>query len=282
MPSSLSPSEAAQLQEMIGMFEVIVESRPQDCESLDILKEAYSRLGRHTELLNTSKRLAKAYVQLGQISSAILEYESILQQSPADPDAQGALAEIDKSAAKLAPSETETLDKAPLAGAGKRADNVEDSRELDEGKEAMRKIFVDGRLISQSDFDRCWTMPDLKEPKQVLEPFIQVLADKQLLPLEKSLKLLCEKSRLGYVPLEKYDVDIELARSFSRDVCQRWSILPFDKMGHSILAATSNPFNKRAACELERATADKGNKARFLWYIASPTELLKILRKTFR
>jgi hypothetical protein len=52
--------------------------------SLEILKEAYLKLGRHDDVIITSKRIAEAYVQLGQLSSAILEYESVLQSRPDD------------------------------------------------------------------------------------------------------------------------------------------------------------------------------------------------------
>ena len=75
----------------IEMFEVITQSQPQDYQSLEILKEAYSKLGREKEVVGTSKRIAQAYVQMGQLSSAILEYETILQRFPDDPDVQAAL-----------------------------------------------------------------------------------------------------------------------------------------------------------------------------------------------
>jgi tetratricopeptide (TPR) repeat protein len=283
MPSSLSPAEASHLTEVIEMFEVIVGSRPQDYESLDILKEAYSRLGRQADVVNASKRLAKAYVQLGQLSSAILEYESILQQSPADPEAQVALADIENKANKLAGADSETTEKTAASSPAKDAADADETQKSDDGRETMKKLFVDGRLISLTDFDLHWSTPDTKEPcKQVLEPFIQILGDKQIFPIDKSIKLLCEKTRLAYLPLEKYDVDIELTRSFSREICQRWCVLPFDRLGRSVLVATANPFNKRAAYDLEKLTADAGAKGRFIWYLAAPGELVKILRKAFR
>jgi hypothetical protein len=77
--------------------------------------------------------------------------------------------------------------------------------------------------------------------------------------------------------LDKYDVDIELTRSFPREVCQRWCILPFDRMSKSVLVATANPFNKQAVWDLENAT-----KNRLLWYVSPPSELLKAVRKAFR
>ncbi len=75
MAAILTESEKAQLEQTIDMFEVITQSQPQDYQSLEILKEAYIKLNREKDMINTSKRIAFAYVQLGQLSSAILEYK---------------------------------------------------------------------------------------------------------------------------------------------------------------------------------------------------------------
>src|SRR5271156_2877167 len=98
MSATLSSSEEAQLSQTIEMFEVITESQPSDYQSLEILKEAYSKLGREQDVMTTSKRIAQAYVQMGQFSSAILEYETVLQRHPEDPDVQAALKEIEAKA----------------------------------------------------------------------------------------------------------------------------------------------------------------------------------------
>src|SRR6266568_7638336 len=98
MASPLTPSEEAQLGQTIEMFEVISQSQPHDYQSLEILKEAYSKLNREKDVISTSKRIAQAYVQMGQFSSAILEYETILQRFPDDPDVQAALKEIESKA----------------------------------------------------------------------------------------------------------------------------------------------------------------------------------------
>ena len=93
----------------------------------------------------------------------------------------------------------------------------------------------------------------------------------------ESLKILSDKSRVGYLSLDKYELDIELARSFPADVCKRWCVLPFDRMSKSILVATANPFNQQAAKELAETTQN-----RLLWYLAEPSELIKNVRKVFR
>src|SRR5690348_14812215 len=95
---TLNPGEEAQLLQTIEMFEVIVQSQPGDTQSLEILKEAYSKLGREQDLVNTSKRIAQAYLQQGQLSSAILEYETVLQRQPDDEDVRAALKQIEDKA----------------------------------------------------------------------------------------------------------------------------------------------------------------------------------------
>ena len=100
--TTLNASEEAQLRQTIEMFEVIVQSQPNDCQSLEILKEAYTKLGREKDVINTSKRIAQAYMQMGQLSSAILEYETVLQLRPNDADVQAALKQIEDKASNAA------------------------------------------------------------------------------------------------------------------------------------------------------------------------------------
>jgi tetratricopeptide (TPR) repeat protein len=278
MAAALTPSEEAQLAQTIEMFEVITQSQPLDYQSLEILKEAYFKLNRPKDVLGTSKRIAHAYVQLGQLSSAILEYEGILQRYPDDPDVIAALNEIESKAQtfSLSPagSETELVYRTPAAAAGEKAV----SAEVEDGKAAMHKLFVEGKLISGADFNQLWHTPNLTEPPpSVFEPFIQVLSDRQLFPVDRSLKILCERSHLAFLPLDKYEVDVELARSFPKDICRRWCVLPFDRMSKSVLLATANPFNKQVVWELESAT-----KSRLLWYLAPPADVVRGIRKIYR
>src|SRR5689334_10865931 len=184
MVSTISQSEEAQLGQTIEMFEVITQSQPHDYQSLEILKEAYSKLGREKDVINTSKRIAQAYVQMGQFSSAILEYETILQRCPDDPDVQSALKQIESKANNVEhqpalgdtttiakPAETGT--KAPRKPAGKVPGG-----DVEDGRKAMQKIFVESRIITSGDFDLCWPTLDLSTPPNgVIEPFIQILAD---------------------------------------------------------------------------------------------------------
>lgn len=283
MAGTLTANEEAQLLQTIEMFEVITQSQPMDYQSLEILKEAYSKLGREPDVIVTSKRIAEAYVQLGQLSSAILEYESVLQRNPDDPDVQKALSEIENRANSFAspvslPAEPDFTEKQSAAAAIRKAGDTSFTTEVDDGKQPMHKLLVDGKLVAASDFEQLWPKVNLRDtPRQPSEPFIQTLSDRQVLPLEKSLKLFCEKARIAYLPIDRYDVEIDFARTFPKETCLRWTILPFDRMSKSVLIATANPFNKQAAREIEQHT-----KARIIWYLAPPADLVRFLKKIFR
>ena len=281
MAGTLSPSEEAQLQQTIEMFEVITQSQPQDYQSLEILKEAYLKLGREPEVVSTSKRIAEAYVQLGQLSSAILEYETILQRCPDDPDVGKALSAIESTANKISsqPVAAESEPEAKSAAAGKDSPKSRvpsgSTAILDDGSSMMRKLFVDAKHITASEFELCWPAADAGH--NVAAPFIQQLADKNMMNIEKALKLLLDKSRLGYLPLELYDVHMDTARGYPAAVCRRWCVLPFDRVGKATLVATTNPFNARAMKELQDA-----RPGRIQWYLVSPADLVREIKKVFR
>jgi hypothetical protein len=220
-------------------------------------------------------------METGQLSSAILEFETVLQRCPDDAEVQAALREIESKAGKdhmhLEGMEPAALSMVPDTNpAAKKSQAV--TTEVEDGRKMFYKVFVESKLITARDFDLCWRPTDLtKMPDEPVEPFIQTLQDKGVMPVEKSLKILSDKSRMAYLPLDKYDSDIDLTRGFSAEICRRWCVQPFDRMSKAILVATANPFNQQAVKELTATTSH-----RLVWYLVPPIDLMQNLRKAFR
>jgi len=216
-------------------------------------------------------------VQLGQLSSAILEFETVLQRHPDDKEAAEAMAQIESKAnnlTRLQPEMEAVAKKSPDASAKKGAAQPE----VDDGRQIMFKHFVEAKVISSGDFDACWPVPSLTTaPPRAVEPFIHNLAERKILPVEQSLKILTDRSRLAFVPLDRYEVDLDLLRSASREICQRWCVAPFDRMSKATMVATANPFNKQAMADMEEKL-----RSRLLWYLAMPQDLLRFIGKIFR
>ena len=99
-PSQISSEEKEQITQTIEMFEVITQANPQDCQSMEILKDAYQRVGREADYLVISRRLADTYVEVGQFSAAMLEYEGLLKKTPDNPELIAALSDVEEKLQK--------------------------------------------------------------------------------------------------------------------------------------------------------------------------------------
>ena len=83
---SLSEEEHSQIVQTIEMFEAITQTHPDDSQSLEILKEAYQKIGKPADSLRICRRLAEAYFNAGSFTLAMQECEAILAKEPSAPD----------------------------------------------------------------------------------------------------------------------------------------------------------------------------------------------------
>src|SRR5436190_2274197 len=77
------------------MFEVITRTQPDDYQSLEILKEAYTKLGRTDDTHHTSRKLAEAYFNVGSYALAMQECEALMVHEPNAPELLAMLGEIE-------------------------------------------------------------------------------------------------------------------------------------------------------------------------------------------
>src|SRR5438045_116495 len=92
---TLSEEEHSQIVQTIEMFEAILQTQPDDYQSLEILKEAYAKVGRMADWLKTSRRLAEAYFNSGSYTLAMQECEAILVKEPNAPEILAMLGDIE-------------------------------------------------------------------------------------------------------------------------------------------------------------------------------------------
>ncbi|HTS20135.1 MAG TPA: hypothetical protein VMP11_21350 [Verrucomicrobiae bacterium] len=289
--ASLSDEEVQQLLRTVEMFEAITESQPDDYQSWEILKEAYSKLGRRDESLAASKKLAKSHVHLGQISQAILEYEGILQEYPNDAEVLQGLKELEAKTSQLAanrqpsgaPSLREDSKPTPLApalAAGTAAPPSSPPRPPthEDGNKALIDALIAEKLLTPQSVEpvmkRLAANPvnSGENPTPAVLP--QMLIDDQLVKLDDLLTVLVDRSALPYIPLSTYDVDRDAVCLLPREICFEKCLVPFDLISRSVLIATSNPFDTAARSQAEVMLAYN-----VFWYVASAEEVQAALRR---
>lgn len=289
MAVKISEEESQQLLRTIEMFEAIAEHQPDDYQSLEILKEAYTKLGRQAEGFTASKRLAAAYVKIGQISQAVLEYEGLAQEFPNDPEVKAALAQLERKTEPALPSNSNSAP--PLAEhskstqtpagvpAGVRPITGTRARPED-GDAALAQLLIAEKLITSQAVDPL--LAKLRDMRQTTEnttdplSLIPLLVAEQLAKLDDLLMVLIEKSRLPFMPLAIYDADRDIVRQVPQDICWQHCLVPFDLISRSILIATANPFDQAARKQVE-AMLDH----HVFWFISPPADIVMVLRRAY-
>jgi tetratricopeptide (TPR) repeat protein len=275
--SRKTSAQMEQLLQTVQMFEVIADTQPNDYQSLEILKEAYVSLERHSDAVIISKKIAQAYVHAGQLSSAILEYEGILQKVPDDAEVIAALQELEARMTSQSNSDGGSREQKEEAAALAFAA----AEQFANPNEAYIQFFLEQGFISQKDADNLLasiTVAVEQTPSD--RPFpalLTLMGEGGIAAPEKSISLTVDKTRLPFVPLAIYDIDSSRVERFDRQFCLSHLVLPFDQLSKTLMVATVNPFDAQAKHRIEAET-----EGRVQWYMTLPTEMEKQLKSVFR
>lgn len=311
-PTTLSSEEQEQIVQTIEMFEVITQANPHDCQSLDILKDAYQRVGKLAEALGVARRLADTYVHLGQYSAAMLEYEGILQKDADNPEVIAALGEVEEKLQKsgqLKPtpptqasggaidldfraalnSEGGTLMTTSSTlhadgGSGMRLAGSGDAAKIvlsDDGNEPLAKYLIQHRLVSEEVVSAALERVTKKNkelgPSKLGASLIDEICRRSGLEQDVLLASLLDRSKFAYVPLDHYDVDRSIVKMLPESLTIGRLMVPFDVLSRTVMIAMANPLDA-----LGKEAAQQLLEYNVHWHLASPQAIFKILGETYR
>lgn len=313
----ISQEEQEQILQTIEMFEVITQANPQDCQSLEILKDAYGRVGKLPEMLSATRRLADTYLALGQLSSAMLEYEGILQKQPDNTEVIAALADLEdrleKSGQKLPdapvpgtnsgraggainldfkgaaldhgdPSLMTTAQTLRMDGGSVRAAAIApdlESKLADDGQEPLAKFLIQHRIapeeVVSSALERVQKRNKELKPNSLGASLIDEVCRRGAMELEHVLSGILERSKFAYIPLEYYEVDRSVIKMLPESLTLGRLIVPFDIISRTVMVATVNPFDA-AGKQAVQQLLDYNVQ----WHLAAPQAIFKALSETYR
>lgn len=308
MTNPLPSEELEQIAQTIEMFEVIVQANPRDSQSIEILKDAYSRIGRPDDADHLGRRLAALYVEQGQFASAVVEFEGLLARNPADPELIAALGDVEEKmqqAGQRRPDagppayemdfrdladETGTLSVTeqtaqPVGRWGDRvgpneAAGVDELLKID-GNEAFAKFLIHNRLAPEevvlAALERMKRRNADREDGTMALSFLAEVVRKGNLNQDQLLCSILEKTKYAYIGLESYEVDRQVVKMLPEDITLGRLVVPFDIMSRTIMVATLNPFDAEAKEATQRSL-----DYHVQWHIAAPEPLMKALAETYR
>jgi hypothetical protein len=296
---TLSEEEHSQIVQTIEMFEVILQTQPDDYQSLEILKEAYRKVGRTTDSLKTSRRLAEAYFNTGSYTLAMQECEAILVQEPNAPEILAMLGDIEsrlqKAGAQIAAGGSKTGLIAPAGGNGTNGltagahdgslvdiqTNRHPANLQDRGDDHLAKFLVMQQLFSEEDVAKAVeTVKQLNKSltgQALSASLLDKLCRQETDKLDAAMSGLIDRTKFAYVPIEYYDVDRQIPRMLPDHLTLGRLFLPFDLISRTIMIACCNPFDAAG-----RDAVQQSLDYTVTWYLARPGAIVKALQDVYR
>ena len=289
------------------MFEAITQTQPEDYQSLEILREAYTKIGRHDEALRTSRKLAEAYFNAGSYTPALHQCEIILTRDPNAPEILAMLGEIeqrlqasgqaivdkDKSKATsglisssftrndgslISPTaEGALIDVDPARGKGLgRITNLHER-----GDDHLAKFLIVQQLFGEEEVQAALEAvknanKDLNGQMMAASMLDELCKDKPL-QLDAVLSALIDRTKFAYVPLEYYETDRQVAPMLPETLTLGRLFLPFDLVSRTMMVACCNPFDSAG-----RDAVQQSVDYTVSWYLARPSAIVKTLQLVYR
>jgi hypothetical protein len=288
---TLSDEEHNQIVQTIEMFEAITQTQPDDYHSLEILKDAYGKIGKHDDSLRVSRRLAESYFNAGSYTLAMQECELILVKDPNAPDILGMLGEIET---RLQASGHAIADKSGLIDNPHSGVTGVNGALIDVGANVGRMANLIERgddhlakfLIVQQLFDEAEITAGLHAVTQLnrnltgralASSLLDKLCKDNAECVEKVLSALIDRTKFAYVPLEYYDLDRQIAPMLPDHLTLGRLYVPFDLVSRTIMVACCNPFDASG-----REAVEQSVDYSVTWYLARPATIVKNLQSIYR
>ena len=296
---TLSEDEHNQIVQTIDMFEAIIQTQPDDYQSLEILKEAYSKIGKQAESLRISRRLAEAYFAVGSFTNAMQECEVILVKEPNAPDILAMLGEIEtrlqasghaianagvaKEASKngLVNKTLPKDSKGSLIDIGSRGVEPKGTNLNDHGNDQLAKFLIVQQLFGEKEVGNA--LQNVQKLNKDLSgqalavSLIDELCSNDVDRLEKVLSALIDRTKFAYVPLEYYDLDRQIAPMLPENLTLGRLFVPFDLVSRTMMVACCNPFDAEG-----REAVQQSVDYTVMWYLARPSALIRSLQSVYR
>jgi hypothetical protein len=286
-----SPEEQAQILHTIEMFEVITRTQPDDYQSLEILKEAYTKLGRAEDSLHTSRKLAEAYFNVGSYALAMQECELLLGHDPNAPEILAMLGDIESRLQSAGQNVSTGLKHGLIAkalGGGGEGGLVRlDRKELEtynlheRGEEQLAKFLLLQQFFTEEKVtaalgnvqQRNRNLPGQALAGSLLAELCGSDADK----VDQIISALVDRTKAAFIPLEYYDSDRQLARMLPDNLTLGRLCVPFDLISRTIMVACCNPFDAAG-----RAAVQQSLDYTVSWYLARPAAIERTLHDVYR
>ena len=261
------------LEEGIAYFEKMLQLTPDDRVTLQFLCVAYGQIGE----LDKQRRALVSYAGVLLKEKDFEEAEKLVEklENYTEPDARAAILRIRAAHRPPQEEEAKAATAAPATPGSKTTTAVYMAIKAEK---KLARHLAERKLISEADADaiqdRLTALADV--PGCFLVSTLSEIEKENTATAEAVAASLADETGTPPIPLEAYPIDNELAQTLPDSIVRVRGVLPFAKIGNTLLIATLNPFDDALKQQIESAA---GAPCRF--YLAHPRTMETTLDRLF-
>ncbi len=260
------------LEEGIAYFEKMLELTPDDRVTLEFLCVAYGQIGKLEKQRRSLVSLAGVLLKEKDFEAADKLVEKLEKYS--EPDARAAILRIraahrptepepvkEEPAASTPSNKTTTAVYMAIKAEKKLARHLAENKVIDEAAADA----IQDRLTALADVQGCFLVSTLSE-----------IEKENTSTAEAAAAFLADETGVPPIPLEAYSISDELSQTLPDSIMRVRGVLPFAKLGNTLLIATLNSFDDALRQQVESAA---GAPCRF--FLAHPRTMETTLDRIF-
>lgn len=134
------------------------------------------------------------------------------------------------------------------------------------------ELLVERGIITQGQLEEALNLQ--KENKKLLG---EVLIDLGYATEEEVMICLTTQYGVPYLPLESYDIDIEVVNFIPAELVHKYNFVPIDKIGNLLTIVTSDIIDYSIVNEIE-----KNLNCKIQSFVTTPSALRKVIEKYYK
>ena len=274
-----TPKFDPKLEEGIAYFEKMLQVMPEDRTTLEFLCVAYGQIGEPVKQRKALISLAGVLLNEKDLESADSIAERLAQYR--EPDAQAAVLRIRAAHGMgLGPAIADPEPHAQaeeIHPAGGNTQTAAVHLAIKAEKELVQALVARKVLDEASADDVLNRLTELASaPGCFLVSVLSILEKENTAAGEMAVAVLADEAGTPPIPLEIFTISDELVQMLPESIVRVRGVLPFAKMGDTILVATLNPLDDALKHQVEGSV---GCPCRF--YLAHPRTMEELLDRLF-
>lgn len=136
----------------------------------------------------------------------------------------------------------------------------------------LGELLLERKIITQKQLDEALKIHNEKGGALIGDVLVSLGYAKE----EEIAQALTAQYGFPYLPLDNYDIDLEVIRLIPENVASQYCLIPIDRIGSNLTITMSNPLNQQAIEDVEFIT-----KCTVQAFVSTATDIKNVINRYY-